>query len=170
MLPEGTKADIYIPSVWAYQNGILTFNIDLVNIDLTETQISKLNSDTLAIDAELEEFNIDAIKEPGGLRYVMTNEGIGEIPTLYSQVKVAFRGLLLSDSSEFVNQVIEPSTDFSSRVANYPNGVMIALQKMKKGGKATLFTPSGLASSKYGIIIPANKNIVFEIELLDVIN
>lgn len=171
MLPEGTSATLYIPRGWAYGDANLIFDVELLDVYLTDTQNTKLKSDTTAIDAELATFNIDAVKLPGGLRYVITEEGdgTGATPTLYSQVKIGLRGLLLSDSSEFVNQIVMPSVDFSSRVANYPHGVMMGLQKMKEGDKATFFTPSGLAESKYGITIPANSNIVFEIKLLDVI-
>jgi FKBP-type peptidyl-prolyl cis-trans isomerase len=64
-------------------------------------------------------------------------------------------------------------TAFDSRVANYIWAFQLGLQQMKKGGKATLYVPSRLAFGSAAFTIgnvdvPANSNLIFELELVDV--
>jgi peptidylprolyl isomerase len=179
MLPEGTVATLYIPSVLGYgksgsgaipPNANLIFDVELVSVDETPEQIAKLTADKDAIDSELAEFHIAHETHDSGLRYVLTpSPDPGTMPTLFSSVKVSYKAMLLSDSSVYVNRELLPSSNFSSRVANYPPAVMIGLQLMKEGDKATFFAPSVLAfGTQSNIGLPANSNMVFEIELIDV--
>jgi len=179
MLPEGSIATIYIPSGLAYGkkgsgsipgNANLVFNVGLERVNPTAAQSSKLASDIAAIDTYLETNEIVA-EYDSGIHYVITEVGLGAAPSLYSQIKISFKGKLLSDGSEFINEITMPSATFSSRVVNYPHGVLLGLQLMNEGGKATFYVPSGLAyGSRSNPGVPANSNIIFEIELLEVIN
>jgi len=179
MLPEGSIATIYIPSGLAYGkkgsgsipgNANLVFNVGLERVNPTAAQSSKLASDIAAIDTYLATNEIVA-EYDSGIHYVITEVGLGAAPSLYSQIKISFKGKLLSDGSEFINEITMPSATFSSRVVNYPHGVLLGLQLMNEGGKATFYVPSGLAyGSRSNPGVPANSNIIFEIELLEVIN
>jgi FKBP-type peptidyl-prolyl cis-trans isomerase len=182
MLPEGSIATIYIPSGLAYGkkgsgtipgNANLVFNVGLEKVTPTTAQVNKLASDLAAINTYLatnETNEIDATYD-SGIYYVMTQVGLGAAPSLYSQIKISFKGKLLSDGSEFINEIVMPSATFSSRVVNYTHGLLLGLQLMNEGGKATFYVPSGLAYGTRAFTgVPANSNIIFEIELLEVIN
>jgi len=105
---------------------------------------------------------------PSGLQYKIIKKGSGKTPTANDKVKTHYRGTLINgtefDSSykrnqpaEFpVNQVIKGWTE--------------ALQLMKEGGKWELYIPANLAYGEPGRPnIPANSTLIFEIELLEVL-
>ena len=188
MLPEGSVAKLYIPSGYAYgntgsgsipANSILVFDVELESVTPTTSQINRLATDTVAIDDYITEQAIaNVVKHESGIRYVITQEGAGATPSsIYSQVKVDYVGKLLEDGTTFFTQIVEPTSDFSSRIVNFPQGLLIGLQLLKQGDKATFYVPSGLAFGPEGVrsnttgevVIPPNANIIFEIELLDVI-
>lgn len=179
MLPAGSEATLYIPSGYAYgtrgqgsipANANLIFDVEIVSVSPTPQQQSRLNDDIATIDDYLTTKEIEAIEHESGIRYVITEQGSGSIsPTLYEQVKINFKGKLLTDGTVFIDQLVEPRTDFSSRVVNFPHGVLIGLQLMKEGDKATIYVPSILAyGSRAYTNVPANSNVIFEIELLEV--
>jgi FKBP-type peptidyl-prolyl cis-trans isomerase len=182
MLTEGAEAKVYIPSVWAYGpsgsggipgNATLVFDINLIDVVPTTDQNNKLTADIGVIDAHLLSNEIDAEIHDSGIRYVITQQGAGFTPTLYQQVRVQVKGKLLTDGSLFMDRVFEPVQDFSSRVANFspPHGILLGLQLLSEGGKATVYVPSTLAyGGVAGTGLPANSNVIFELELLDVIN
>jgi FKBP-type peptidyl-prolyl cis-trans isomerase len=186
MLPAGSVATLYIPSGWAYgasgngtipPNANLVFDIELESVVSTDDQLDQFTADVLAIDTYIQTNSISAIEYDSGMWYNMDIEGTGAMPTLYDQVKISFKGKLVSNGSVFVNEVVMPSSTFSSRVVNFPHGVQIGLQLLKVGGKATFYVPSGLAygpsgakNSSGAVIVPANANVIFEVELLEILN
>lgn len=179
LLPAGSVAKLYIPSGYAYgvngagsipPNAILVFDVELESVTPTQAQIDRLASDIQSIDTYLADNEIVAIEHESGLRYTLT-EGSGTFsPTLYDQVRIVFTGKLLSDGSVFFSQTVQPTTEFSSRVVNFPHGIMIGLQLMKEGDKMTIYTPSTLAYGTRSITgVPANSNVIFEIELISIV-
>ncbi len=180
LITQGTHAKLYIPSGWAYGtsgqgtipgNANLVFDIHLIDVVPTQQQEDKLTADMAAIDTYLTEEEVaNVIELERGVRYVVTEMGTGPTPSLYDPVKTNFKGKLLTDESVFIDKIIEPSTESSSRVVNYPHGILIGLQLLPEGSKATFYVPSGLAYGGTAFTgVPANSNIIFEIELLDVI-
>jgi FKBP-type peptidyl-prolyl cis-trans isomerase FklB len=90
-------------------------------------------------------------------------------------VKVKYTGKLLSDGFEFYSATNEPSATFDSRVINYIFGMQVALPKLPVGSKATLYIPSGLGFGDQVInsgsaSVPANSNLIYEVELLGIVN
>jgi len=184
-LPAGSKATLYIPSYWGYgnsaqgpipANSILIFDIEFNDVVESPQELQKLAADTTAIDDYLVSKTIDAIKVPGGLRYVITELGTGATPTWYDRTKLKFAFKLLTDDTKIVIQAErEPSAEFYSRVIDYIHGMKIALQKLPAGSKATLYIPSGLgygtqAATDQGVtIIPANSNVIVDLEFIDII-
>lgn len=106
---------------------------------------------------------------PSGLQYKVIKNGTGKNPEATSKVKVHYRGTLLNgkefDSSYkrnapaelMLNQVIPGWTE--------------GLQLMKKGSKWQLFIPPnlGYGARGSGADIPANSALIFEIELLEIL-
>lgn len=104
-----------------------------------------------------------------GLQYKVLNNGEGAMPKAESTVEVHYRGTLI-DGSEF------DSSYKRGEPASFPvNGVIAgwteALQLMKEGDKWQLAIPPQLAYGERGAppVIPANSALVFEVELLKVL-
>ncbi len=184
LMPERTKARIYIPSGLAYgaggtgsipPNSNIMFELQILEVVKTATEIQRLASDTVSIDQYLASKSIDAIKDKSGLRYVITQLGTGAQPDIYSKVKIKYTGKLQSDGTEFFTGTYEPSVDFDSRVINFIFGLQVALPKLPVGSKATLYIPSGLGFGDQTIntgtaTVPANSNIIYEIELVGIVD
>ncbi len=105
---------------------------------------------------------------PSGLQYKIITEGTGKIPTAENTVKTHYRGTLI-DGSEF------DSSYKRNEPAEFPvkgviKGWVEALQLMKVGAKWELYIPPNLA---YGERprpgIPTNSLLIFEIELLEIV-
>lgn len=184
LMPERTKARIYIPSGLAYgangsgsipPNTNIMFDLQILEVVKSETEKQKLATDTVAIDQYLASNSINAIRDKSGLRYVVTQMGTGPLPDLYSKVKIKYTGKLLSDGSVFYSNTNEPSSNFDSRVINYIFAMQVALPKLPVGSKATLYIPSGLGFGDQAVntgtsTIPANANLIYEVELLGIVN
>ncbi len=137
-----------------------------IKVDTSNVDAVQLELDIATIDAYLEGNDIVAIKHESGLRYVISTSATGNNPNNCAQVKVNYSGTLLSDGSEF---------DANDQAVFYLSGLIIGWRigftELKKGESATLYIPSGLAygaSSRDGI--PANSNLVFEVDLVDFLN
>jgi len=106
---------------------------------------------------------------PSGLQYKVINEGTGETPTLQDKVRTHYRGTLI-DGTEFDNSYKRNKpTEFS--VTGVIKGWTEALQLMKVGSKWQLYIPAELAYGEKPISsIPPNSTLIFEIELLDIVN
>ncbi len=121
--------------------------------------------DSVAIDSYLTANNIKAEKGSRGLRYVITKLGNGPKPSLENTVKVNYRGTLLDGGKEFDKS----QTPIEFPLSNLIQGWQIGFQLLPKGSKATLYIPSTLGYGQNGAPpdIPANANLVFEVELID---
>ena len=186
-MPAGTSATIYIPSLLGYgsrgsgtqipPNEILEFDVQFNSVVLSTSDAQKLTQDIAAVDTYLEGKEIDAVEDPTGLRYVITQTGGGPTATWYDQVKyrAAFR-LMSNDEQVVANVEFAPSENNVNRVIDQiAHGLKTALQKVPEGSKITLYVPSGLAYGAEGAsdngqqVIPANANIIIDVELIDVV-
>lgn len=186
-LPAGSKATLYIPSVYGYgatsqgtipANSILVFDVDFKKVIPTSAEAQQFNSDTTAINTYLETKSITAIKDTTGIRYVITQQGSGPNPSWYDKLKLKYSIKLLTDDTKVVfSSAGEPSSVFASRNVDYNflQGLMIGLQKISPGGKATLYIPSGLAYRTIGatnngtVVVPPNSNLIVDVELLEIV-
>jgi len=105
---------------------------------------------------------------PSGLQYKVIKKGTGRTPTADDKVKTHYRGTLINgaefDSSYKRNQPVE------FPVKGVIKGWTEALQLMKEGGKWELYIPANLAyGERARPSIPANSTLIFEIELLEVL-
>jgi FKBP-type peptidyl-prolyl cis-trans isomerase FklB len=106
---------------------------------------------------------------PSGLQYKVIKEGTGETPKAEDKVRTHYRGRLL-DGTEF------DSSYKSNKPVEFPvtgviKGWTEALQLMKVGSKWELYIPAELAYGERGrpSVIPPNSALVFEVELLDIV-
>jgi len=184
-LPAGSEARLVIPSLYAYgQNGqgasippntILEFDVKFNEATLSASEASRLGTDSTAIDNYLQGKGINAIKDSTGLRYVITTPGIGPSATWFDKMSLKYTIKLLSDDTKaIVTLERSPNDEYYSRPVDYIMGMIIGLQKLSVGSKAVLYVPSGYAfgpdgaSDGAGNNIPANANIIIEIEVVNI--
>ncbi len=138
---------------------------------------------------ELEAIRAKADSLPSGLKIFFTKKGEGVQPNEGDKILMNYAGYLtdghLFDSNVFENaekyeivdemrkaagQYIPVPTDYSKDAQLIP-GFREGLLNMKVGDKATLFIPSHLAYGNRGIpgVIPPDSELVFELELVDIV-
>jgi FKBP-type peptidyl-prolyl cis-trans isomerase FkpA len=102
------------------------------------------------------------VMTPEGLSYTVLKAGKGERPNAESKVVVNYKGKLTADGTQFD----------SGQAAQFPVGGVIpgfaqGLQLMQAGGSYRLCIPSKLGYGEAGTgPIPANADLVFEVDLL----
>lgn len=184
-LPAGSKANLYIPSGYAYGNASqaaipansnLIFDIDFKGVILTSAERTRFTNDTTAIDTYLAGKNVSAVTDSTGVRYVVTSPGSGPPPTWYQPLKLKYTIREMTNDSRVAATVdASPSSGFDSRMVNYFPGMMVGLQKIGEGGKVTLYIPSNLAFGTPGVVsnntqvIQPNSNLIVEVELTDIL-
>ena len=183
-LPTGSQAKLYIPSYYAYgntartsipANSTLVFDVKINSATQGTVYKDKFTSDTTAINTYVANKGLNVIKDPTGIRYISLVEGTGATPSWFNTVKFKHSFILLTDDSKVVGTYDRaPNDNFSSFVVDYIHGIQVALMKMKAGGKMRVFIPSGLgfgienAVDGSTVIVPANSNIIVDIELQEV--
>ena len=103
---------------------------------------------------------------PQGLNYTVIKPGKGEMPGADAKVKVNYKGFLKSDGTEFD---AGEGTEF--KVGGVIPGFSQGLKTMRPGARYRLCIPSKLGYGEAGTgPIPANADLVFEVELLSFTN
>tara|TARA_X000001036_G_scaffold416169_1_gene432927 strand:+ start:3000 stop:3500 length:501 start_codon:yes stop_codon:yes gene_type:complete len=123
--------------------------------------------DVTIIDEYLNEQGIVAEIDESGLRYSIIQEGEGSKPTTDSTVMVKYKGTLMSDNSLFD----ENTEGIELPLSLVIDGWKIGLPLIKEGGKIMLYIPSqlGYGCSGSGSSIPSNANLIFEVEIIEII-
>ncbi len=110
------------------------------------------------------------VETASGLQYKILVDGHGESPSPADQVKCHYHGTLI-DGTVFDSSVQR------GKPAVFPvNGVIQgwveALQMMRVGSKWRLFIPSDLAYGEQGAggVIGPNSTLIFDVELLEILN
>ncbi|MBJ6143818.1 FKBP-type peptidyl-prolyl cis-trans isomerase [Hymenobacter sp. BT559] len=134
----------------------------------------QLVTDNTKIQAYFKEKNLtsQAKKTPGGTWYVITKRGTGVVPKPGQTVSVKYRGIVLETGKEFDSTAKHGDTPFDFTlgqgqvIAGWDQGLAV----LPKGSKATLYIPSALGYGERGAggDIPANANLSFDVELIDV--
>jgi FKBP-type peptidyl-prolyl cis-trans isomerase FklB len=106
---------------------------------------------------------------PSGLQYKVLKSGNGPSPKLTDKVKTHYHGTLI-DGTVFDSSV-ERGEPVEFPVGGVIRGWTEALQLMKVGDKWRLFVPSELAYGPQGAggVIGPNATLVFEVELLEIV-
>ncbi len=124
----------------------------------------QLAKDVLLIDEYLDSNNISAEADTSGLRYSIGTKGSDFKPQLVDSIQVNYSLSLLSGQSIFTEG---QNTLLLNKLIR---AWRIALPLVGEGAKLRLFVPSGLAYGNYRTgPIPANSNLIFDIELKKVI-
>jgi FKBP-type peptidyl-prolyl cis-trans isomerase FkpA len=178
LLPEGTSATIYIPSLYGYgtrgsgsvpANAVLVFDIEILSITYSNQQKSQIQLDTTAIKNYLNQNNITHEVDPTGVRYKISQLGTGEIPTWFDKVKFSYSAKLLNGTL-FSSETVAPNANFNSYVNEFIFGLKAGLQLIPVGSKVTFYIPSTLAYGTRGTNgVPPDTNVVYEIELLEIL-
>lgn len=106
---------------------------------------------------------ITTTEDSRGFFYIINSPGTGEKPTICSSVTVNYVGKLL-DGTTF-DSGNNSSFSLSGLITGWQEGIPL----ISPGGKITLYLPPTLAYGSSGVgSIPANSNLIFEIDLLKV--
>lgn len=130
------------------------------------TPVQQLEKDVEIIRNYLAENSIDAQEDESGVFYVIHRQGTGIFPDGNSSVTVNYKGNILGETEFFDSN---DNTSFS--LLGVIVGWKIGVPFISEGGSITLYIPSGYAYGTRGSSgsIPANANLVFKIDLLDVL-
>jgi FKBP-type peptidyl-prolyl cis-trans isomerase FkpA len=153
---------------------------EVAAVKLSTPNQTKLSSDSLVIVQYLEDNEIDVSSTDikNNVRYVVTELGTGETPCLESDIKVKYRGRLMKGGYIFdPDQITQEDVDWQERESTFNlggliTGWQIVLPSIPVGSKLTLYIPSGYGygvSGGGGGAIPVNANLIFEIELLEIV-
>ena len=173
---KGSKGVLYIPSGLAYgsqdrsptipANSVLVFDVEITNI------ASQADLDDKLITDYLKKNNIQATKTASGLYYSVSKEG-GAKPAAGDKVSVMYTGKTL-DGRKFdsnIDSAFHHTTplEFPIGQGQVIKGWDEGIPMFGKGGKGTLYIPSGIAYGAHSPTqaIPANAVLVFDVELLD---
>jgi|GEM_PF-90732 len=175
---KGGKGMLLIPSHLAYgaqerkpsipANSVLVFDVELVDF------YDQAELDDQIITKYLKEHKIDAKKTASGLYYTITKEGTGDVPKPGQKVVANYTGML-PNGTKFDSNMdtafhhVSPFT-FPLGKGQVIKGWDEGFSLLKKGSKATLFVPSGIA---YGArnpsqLVPPNSVLFFDVELVDI--
>ena len=198
-LPLGTKGKVFIPSYWGYGtqgrspsipgNATLVFEIvDFENVQITDKQYARWQTDTTAIENYLETKEItdydtltyfdpatvDARKNMG-IRYKIQTEGTGPTITWFDDLKIKIKYRTITADDKIINS--NYNDVITTKPVDQIPGVRAALLTMKQGGKGTFYIPSGLGfgprvirdSATGTILVPANANLIVDLEVVDVV-
>lgn len=189
-LPDSLTADEMISITASFMEQVTMEQYQQKAISMRRTQMleqvdqEQLAADVEIIDAYLEENGIEAEKSETGIRYVINKQGEGPKPTLGQQVRVNYAGRLL-DGTYFDTSIEEvakeqglytegrPYQPYPIRIYSSPviTGWHEGISLLNEGTQATLYIPSPLAygSTDRSEIITANSILVFDVELVEVV-
>jgi len=121
------------------------------------------DSEILALKQELISQGINATQDSHGFFYKINTAGSGDKPDLCSSVTVNYTGKLMDGS------VFDANNNMTFSLGKLIIGWQEGIPLIAKGGSIELYIPPSLA---YGNTaqggIPANSNLIFQIDLLNV--
>ena len=133
--------------------------------ELAEYNRIQIGKDTVLIDNYLKSKNVQAMKLPSGIRYIIKSKGEGKNPSEGDLVRMKYHGEFL-EGAEFGSGDVAFSLNKRDVIEGWDQVAGI----MKKGTVLTAFIPSTLAYGKAGRPghpgIPPDAILVYEMELL----
>jgi len=113
----------------------------------------------------IEDNNLDATRSDSGLYYVITKEGTGSRPNMFSVVTVAYTGYFTN------GEIFDKSSDkgISFSLQNVIKGWTEGITYFKEGGEGILLIPSNLGyGSSDRDKIPGGSVLIFNIKLISI--
>lgn len=170
------KKNDVITKVTIVRHGKAAKNFDAVTI--FDTKFKAMEDDAKAAEAKrlavfqpILDNEAKAIELPSGLKIFVSKKGDGAKPKKGDKVKIHYTGYLrdgkLFDSSRKRNRPFETQIGVGRVIQGWDEGVM----ELNVGTKALLYIPSHMAYGKRGAgrAIPPNADLIFEVELLDIV-
>lgn len=159
-----------------FKNDSLLISPETANMTIQEKLQQYMLEKNTQAKAAGEKFLEENKKRPGvimlpsGLQYEILTEGNGQIPKATDTVKANYIGTLI-DGTEFDNSY-KRGEPITIPVTGVIQGWVQALQLMPVGSKWKLFVPSNLGYGDHGAggAIPGGAALIFEIELMDIVN
>ncbi|MFQ5636784.1 MAG: peptidylprolyl isomerase [bacterium] len=159
-------------------------------VEMAQKRVAKEQAKKQRLEAEVISKNWpQAIPAENGLKFIVLKKGDGIKPRRGSKLTVVYRGKTLAgraftsspDSGVPVSSGTEHAFEFIVGESSVTPGLEAALLEMQKGERTLWIIPSERAygvSGFYGkekkgsprFVIPPNTTLVYEVELLDVIN
>ena len=104
-----------------------------------------------------------------GLQYMVLEEGTGEKPNPTSKVKIHYHGTTIT--GEVFDSSVDKGTPYDASPNQFIPGFTEGLLLMSEGAKYRFFIPQELAygAQQRGALIPPFSALVFEVEILDII-
>ena len=141
---------------------------------------NNFNESAIQREKEIKENNLKNLNDiskgfeitNSGLRYKITDKGNGDSAIVGKNVKVHYKGQLIDgtvfDSSFKRNEPIEFTLGIGQVIKGWDEGLAL----LSEGDKARFIVPSDLAYGEAGAggVIPPNANLIFDVELVSVIN
>jgi FKBP-type peptidyl-prolyl cis-trans isomerase len=146
---------------------------DNLKQQLANVNKAQLEIDFKIIDDSLAKWGLTPVilKETNGVRYEMKTMGSGVKPSLSNKIRIKYSGRLLSTGKIFDSSA---STDFY--LYQLVIGFQTTMPLIPKGSIVTLYIPSGygygptdLIDNSGNVLIPKNANLIFDVELLDIL-
>ncbi|MEM9894890.1 MAG: FKBP-type peptidyl-prolyl cis-trans isomerase [Bacteroidota bacterium] len=137
--------------------------------DLETNAISfedQLAIDLEAIDSYLDRNGIEALVHESAIRYTIQEEGSGESAENSNRVTVKYKGTF------FTGSVFDQNDQgITFDLANLIAAWQIMIPEMNEGAKITIYAPSVWCYGPRGSgAVPPNTNLIFEMELIEVVN
>ncbi len=130
---------------------------------------NKLKAQKIAIQNILDKESKAEVLD-SGLKIYTIEAGLGKIPNTGDRVKIHYTGYLRNgrkfDSSRDRSAAFETPIGVGRVIKGWDEGI----QQLRVGTKAILYIPANLAYGRRGAgnVIPPNADIIFEVELLEV--
>ncbi len=161
---------------------IMQWEVEMIEVK-TAADLAKANEEVLAkeagvIEKYIADNKLDAIKTQSGMYIVTVKEGTGETPKTGQEVTMNYTGRLLDgtvfDSNEDIKFNHVDPFKFVLGTGRVIKGWDEGVALLKKGGKAKLIIPSGMAYGSRAMPgqdanpkgIPANSPLVFDVTLI----
>lgn len=159
-----------------YNNKKLAITEDECNMNIQQKLQEFLTQKVSAVKEEGKKFLEENGKRPSvftlpdGMQYEIITKGTGPIPTAKDTVSANYVGTLIN-GKEFDNSY-KRGQPITIPVTGVIRGWTEALQLMPVGSKWKLYIPSDLAYGDRGAgnTIPGGSTLIFEIELLKIVN
>lgn len=159
-----------------YNNKPLAISEDESNMKIQQKLQEFLAKKISTVKEEGRKFLEENAKRPGvislpdGLQYEVITKGTGPIPTAQDTVSANYVGTL-TDGKEFDNSY-KRGQPITLPVTGVIRGWTEALELMPVGSKWKLFIPSDLGYGDRGAggAIPGGSTLIFELELLKIVN